>query len=408
MPKRRALATQIVEELQDAGFTAYFAGGWVRDFLMQRPSDDIDIATDATVEQIQDLFPKTIPVGVAFGIVIVVKEGVQFEVATFRKDRGYVDGRRPTGIDRATPEEDATRRDFTINGMFYDPIKEKLYDWVHGKKDLELKVIRAIGNAEERFAEDRLRMMRAVRYATRFNFTIDDKTLDAIRLHSQELIPAVAMERIWQEFKKMSQFAHFDTGLILLHELGLLPSIFPELKGVSSSEIRKRVRFIERFPKGSPTFAELLELFPSHNLEDVYKLSEYLKLSNKEQSFAKFYYHAKSMFAMPKEWLAKLENYEWVKFYADKESEIGIHMIAAHLPEEEKEKFLKEQQERQEQLKIYIYRYRGKEPFLRAEHLLKAGIPPGEKMGKLLEEGWRVAINQGLESPEAILAKIKL
>src|SRR5580692_5664748 len=120
MPARPA-ATEVVKKLVDAGFTTYFAGGWVRDFLMQHPSDDIDIATSASVEEVQALFPKTIPVGVAFGIVIVVQDGFQFEVATFRKDRGYVDGRRPSGIDPAAPEEDAIRRDFTINGMFYDP-----------------------------------------------------------------------------------------------------------------------------------------------------------------------------------------------------------------------------------------------------------------------------------------------
>src|SRR5690349_1426398 len=124
----RQIASSIVKRLQEAGYVAYFAGGWVRDFILQTPSDDIDIATSATVEDVQRLFPKTIPVGVAFGIVIVVQDGHQFEIASFRKDRGYVDGRRPTGIDLATPEEDAQRRDFTINGMFYDPIQDKIFD----------------------------------------------------------------------------------------------------------------------------------------------------------------------------------------------------------------------------------------------------------------------------------------
>ena len=133
------VAITLIKTLQEEGFTAYFAGGWVRDFLMERPSDDIDIATDATVEEIQQLFPKTIPVGIAFGIVIVVKEGYQYEVATFRKDQGYKDGRRPIGIEKAAPEEDAKRRDFTINGMFYDPLQEKLYDYVGGQEDLEQK-----------------------------------------------------------------------------------------------------------------------------------------------------------------------------------------------------------------------------------------------------------------------------
>src|SRR5215469_3788554 len=148
-----AHAKQIVQTLAKAGFTTYFAGGWVRDYLMNHPSDDIDIATKAPVDVIQRLFPKTIPVGLAFGIVIVVVEGHQFEVATFRKEKGYVDGRRPTHIESASPKEDALRRDFTINGLFWDPLTETLYDYVEGQKDLVSGIIRAIGDPHARFLE---------------------------------------------------------------------------------------------------------------------------------------------------------------------------------------------------------------------------------------------------------------
>ena len=132
-----ATATRIVKKLASAGHIAYFAGGWVRDFLMHRSSDDIDIATSASVEEVAKLFPKTIPVGIAFGIIIVVEEGHQFEVATFRTDEPTLDGRRPQGIKPATPKEDAQRRDFTINGLFYDPLTDTLYDYVGGKADIE-------------------------------------------------------------------------------------------------------------------------------------------------------------------------------------------------------------------------------------------------------------------------------
>lgn len=405
MPHKLKHATHVVKQLQDAGYLAYFAGGWVRDFLMQHPSDDIDIATDASVTEIQRLFPKTIPVGVAFGIVIVVHDGDQFEVATFRKDRGYIDGRRPTGIDPATPVEDANRRDFTINGMFYDPIAQKLYDFIEGEKDLKKKVIRAIGNPHERFFEDRLRMMRAVRYSTRFGFPIEEATLNAIRAHANDLLPAVAMERVWQEFKKMSNFAHFDTGLIMLHDLGLLPVIFPALKDISLNELKKRVRYIEKFPKGSPTFAELLELFPKHDLEQIFELAEYLKLSNKETAFAKFYHHAQALFSMPKEWLEKLEKIEWAQFYADPYSEIGLAMLAAKWPDPDA--FKKEQETRQKSLEKHIERIRSKNPYLRAEHLIQIGIPPGEKMGDLLEEGMRIAVNEEIEDPQKIITILK-
>lgn len=405
MPLKHKHATEVVKQLQDAGYIAYFAGGWVRDLLMQRPSDDIDIATDASVAEIQRLFPKTIPVGVAFGIVIVVHGTDQFEVAAFRKDRGYVDGRRPTGVDPATPEEDANRRDFTINGMFYDPIAQKLYDYIGGEKDIQNQIIRAIGNPHERFFEDRLRMMRAVRYSTRFNFPIEEATLNAIRAHSGDLLPAVAMERIWQEFKKMSNFAHFDTGLIMLHDLGLLPVIFPALKDVSMSEIKRRVHYIEKFPKGSPTFAELLELFPKHDLEQIFQLAEYLKLSNKETAFAKFYHHAQSLFGMPKDWLEKLEKIEWAQFYADPYSEIGLSMIGAKTPSPQA--FMQEQEQRQKKLQKHIDRIRSKNPYLRAEHLIALGIPPGEKMGDLLDEGMRIAVNEEIEDPQKIISILK-
>ncbi|MDN3505640.1 MAG: CCA tRNA nucleotidyltransferase [Simkaniaceae bacterium] len=399
------IATKIVKTLQEAGHIAYFAGGFVRDLIMKHESDDIDIATDATVKEIEKLFNKTIPVGVAFGIVIVALEGEQFEVASFRKDRGYVDGRRPTGIDPATPEEDATRRDFTINGMFYDPITEKLYDFVGGQEDIEKKVIRAIGNPDERFFEDRLRMMRAVRYSTRFGFPIEEQTLNAIQAHAKDLIPAVAMERVWQEFKKMSTFAHFDTGLILLHELGLLPTIFPELKEVTLAEIKKRVQYIEKFPKGSPTFAELLELFPDYDLDAVFTLSEYLKLSNKEKAFAKFYHHATALFNMPLEWREKLEKMEWAEFYADPFSDIGLKMIA--VKQKEPAAFLEKEQKRKASLQVYIERIQNKTPYLKAEHLIQAGVKPGVKMGELLHEGMRIAVNEDITDPKELLTLLK-
>lgn len=405
MPESLKNATQIVKVLQDAGYIAYFAGGWVRDFLMKHPSYDIDIATDASVAEIERLFPKTIPVGVAFGIVIVVQGGMHFEVATFRKDRGYVDGRRPTGIDPATPQEDATRRDFTINGMFYDPISKTLYDYVGGKEDIEKKIIRAIGSPDERFFEDRLRMMRAVRYSTRFGFTIEPKTLAAIRAHAQDLIPAVAMERIWQEFKKMSHFAHFDAGLILLHELGLLPAIFSDLKDVSLSEVRRRVQNIEKFPENSPTFAELLELFPKYSLDEIYTLSDYLKLSNEEKAFAKFYHHATALFNMPEEWLDKLEKIEWAQFYGDPHSEIGLRMIACK--QKNPQEFLEREKKRKASLAHHIERIRQKNPYLRAQHLLEEGVQPGEKMGELLEEGLRIAVNEEITDPKEIIKLLK-
>lgn len=400
-------AIEIVRRLQQAGFIAYFAGGWVRDFLMQRSSDDIDIATSASVSDIQALFTKTVPVGVAFGIVIVVENGMQFEVATFRKDRGYIDGRRPTGIDPATPQEDALRRDFTINGLFYDPLTDTLYDYVGGRLDIETRLIRAIGDPHARFAEDRLRMMRAVRYATRFGFRIDPETEAAIRVHASELIPAVAMERVWQEFKKMSQFSHFDAGLIQLHRLGLLPTIFPALKGESTDQISQKVGAIPDFPPGSPPFAELLELFPSHSLQEIEELAEYLKLSKEESAFAHFYHHIQSLLNMPADWLENLERMEWAELYAHPFCKTALGMLAARLPKQDRASFLSAHENRAASLRVAIERIQNKSPLIRAEDLLKEGISPGPKMGKLLKEALRIAVNKGIEDKQELLRLLR-
>ncbi len=403
----RPFATAVVKRLSDAGHIAYFAGGWVRDYLLQRPSDDIDIATSASVSEIQALFPKTIPVGIAFGIVIVVEEGHHFEVATFRKETGHLDGRRPTSIESASPEEDAKRRDFTINGMFWDPLQNKLYDFVEGQKDLKDGLIRAIGNPHERFLEDRLRMMRAVRYSTRFNFPIEPQTKQAILDHSESLFPAVAIERVWQEFKKMSQFSHFDLGLISLHRLNLLPTIFPELKNVSVDEIQKRLQPLSSFSRNVPAIAELLELFPDQSLEQLFNLCDYLKLPRDDKELVRFLHHTKQMLQMPIDWLAKLENIEWAEFYANTHSPISLEIIAAHLPPEKRDDFLGVHKQRQHLLKSAIFRIQSNNPLVRAEHLMRQGIKPGKQMGALLKEAERISVNEGIEDRDTIINLLK-
>jgi poly(A) polymerase len=400
-------AISVVKRLADAGHTAYFAGGWVRDYLMQRKSDDIDIATSASVEEIQALFPKTIPVGVAFGIVIVVEEGHHFEVATFRRESGYLDGRRPTAIEPAPPEEDAKRRDFTINGMFWDPLSKTLYDYVGGQEDIAQGLIRAIGDPHERFLEDRLRMMRAVRYSTRFDFPIELATKQAIMEHSSSLLPAVAMERVWEEFKKMSQFAHFDLGLIALHELNLLPTIFSQLKEVSSEEIKRRLAPLKAYPKEAPTIAELLELFSDYSLENLFDLCDHLKLSRDEREVVRFLYQAKRMLQMPMEWQEKLENIEWAQFYAETLSSIGLQIAAAHLPEEKRAHFLAAHEKRGASLANTIRRIQITSPVVRADHLMKEGILPGKKMGLLLKEAERISANEAIEDPDQIIQFLK-
>ncbi len=397
-------ALSVLKKLYEKGFTAFFAGGWVRDFLMGHPSDDIDIVTDASVEEVQNIFSKTIPVGVNFGIVIVVEEGHQFEVATFRKDQGYKDGRRPIGVDKATPEEDAERRDFTINGMFYDPLKEKLYDYVNGQEDLKKGVIRAIGNPHERFLEDRLRMIRAVRYASRFHFLIDNDTLKAILDHADALFPAVAMERVWNEFTKMAAFSNFDLALITLHRLNLLPVVFPKLKDVSIEEIEKRLENFPHFPEETPVIAKILELFPNITLQEKEALCSYLKLSNQAITFVRYYHKAKEIFTSDKSY----EKYEWAHLYANPLYHLCLKIIAIHFPLEERQGFLQKHHMQYDHLEKAITRIQNKVPFLTSETLRKAGIENGPTMGELLKKGERIAINEGLEDSQEILRKLDI
>ena len=404
MSHHHDVALSVLKKLYEKGYTAFFAGGWVRDYLMDHPSDDIDIVTDASVEEIQKLFPKTIPVGINFGIVIVVEEKHQFEVATFRKDQGYKDGRRPIGIDKATPEEDAERRDFTINGMFYDPLNEKLYDYVGGQEDIKKGVIRAIGNPHERFLEDRLRMIRAVRYASRFHFLIDNETLKAILDHADSLFPAVAIERVWNEFSKMAAFSNFDRAIITLHRLNLLSVIFPKLKAVSIEEIEKRVENFPHFPEDTPVITKILELFPNLSLKEKETLAAYLKLSNQDLNFIRYYHRAKEIFTSAKE----REKYEWAHLYADPLYPITLKIIAIHFPIEERQTFLQKHHMQYDHLEKAIVRIQNKTPFITSEDLRTAGIENGSKMGELLKTGERIAINEGIENSHEILKRLGL
>lgn len=396
------VGVSIIKKLYEEGHIAYFAGGWVRDFLMDHPSDDIDIATSATVEEVQNLFPKTIPVGVSFGIVVVVLEGHQFEVATFRKDQGYKDGRRPIGVEEAEPEEDAKRRDFTINGMFYDPLEEKLYDYIDGQEDLKKGIIRAIGNPHERFLEDRLRMIRAVRYASRFHFLIENETLKAILDHADALFPAVAIERVWNEFSKMALFPNFDMALISLQRLNLLPVIFPVLSKISTEEIENRVKNLPHFPEDAPIIARVLELFPNSTLEEKEALCFYLKLSTQDFRFVRYFHKAREIFLSKKE----QEKCAWAHFYANPLYSISLKIVAIHFPLEERQTFLQEHHMRFDTLEKAIIKIQNKIPFLTSSDLRKVGVPDGPKMGALLKEGERIAINEGLENPEEILSRL--
>jgi poly(A) polymerase len=234
-PSPREIASEIVRRLQAADFAAFWVGGCVRDFLLGREPQDFDIATAAKPEQVEKLFRKTIPVGKKFGVIIVVENGIQFQVATFRAEADYQDGRRPETIVFANAEADALRRDFTVNGLFYDPHTKKIHDWVGGEKDLRAKIIRTIGVPEARFGEDHLRLLRAVRFAAQLNFEIEPKTFAAIQTLAPR-IKIISAERVRDELLKLFRPPYASRGLVLLRDSGLLEPILPELAATIACE----------------------------------------------------------------------------------------------------------------------------------------------------------------------------
>ncbi|MCP4364490.1 MAG: CCA tRNA nucleotidyltransferase [Planctomycetes bacterium] len=235
---KKEIAVGLVRRLRERGHKALFAGGCVRDMIMGVESADYDIATGARPEEIMGLFERTLPVGVQFGVVVVMAGGFQFEVATFRTEGAYSDGRHPDSVSFAGPEEDARRRDFTINGMFYDPLDDELIDLVGGQRDIEQRIVRTIGDPGERFGEDYLRMIRVVRFASRFGYGIDEPAAAVVKERAQK-IHVVSWERIREELQKILLDDNRKRGLQLLDELALLAEILPEvsaMKGVEQPE----------------------------------------------------------------------------------------------------------------------------------------------------------------------------
>ena len=231
----RETAVRVARKLTAAGFRSLFAGGCVRDLLLGIHPHDFDIATDARPEQVQALFRRTVAVGAQFGVVRVLEDDEEFEVATFRSDGAYVDGRHPESVVFSSPEEDARRRDFTINGLFMIPETGEILDFVGGREDLGNRIVRAIGDPSKRFAEDRLRVLRAVRFGSRLDFPIEARTWDAVRAFAPQ-IHQVSAERVRDELLRILCGSHRVAGFDLLDRSGLLREILPEVDQLKGCE----------------------------------------------------------------------------------------------------------------------------------------------------------------------------
>lgn len=393
-------ACRIVNKLRGKGYEALFAGGWVRDYVMGHPSQDIDIATDARPEVVVKLFPQTLTVGIAFGVVIVLEGGHQFEVATFREDLEYLNGRYPSQIAYSTPQADALRRDFTINGMFYDPVKEEVFDYVGGLQDIREKIIRTIGNAFDRFKEDRLRMIRAFRFAARFDFTLDPDTLIAIEALADQLYPAVAPERVYQELCKMKKYDKFEWALAEMHRISLLEQIFPQLKEIHLNDLRHRMQSFSHMSKELPLSLYIAQLFPTNSEEELEEVCLSLRMGRKEIQWV----HTLAGLRKLLQEEFQEEVVKWVHFYASPHAQGCLEAEAAHFEEEKRMRFLCYHEEKQREYAAQIERIVGKRPVVTSAHLKEKGILPGKEMGNLLKEAERYSILLKTEDPNQVLA----
>lgn len=267
---------KIYHTLVSNGHKAYLAGGCVRDALLGKQANDLDLATDATPDTIEKLFLKTVAVGKAFGVMLVIEDGISFEVATFRSDGTYADGRRPDSVVFTTPEEDARRRDFTVNALFYDLNQGRVLDFVGGVKDLGEKKIQAVGNPEERFKEDHLRLLRAVRFAAQLDFEIEKETLNAIK-HLANSVKSVSAERVHEETLKLLRTNNPLKGMALMQETGLGKALYPGWQNVYVKS-QQAYQTLFATPEKDDTFLWMAFLAPwaiQKDLEWVWILDTY-------------------------------------------------------------------------------------------------------------------------------------
>lgn len=286
---QRTFAEQVVAKLRSAGYEALFAGGCVRDELLGRTPKDFDVATSALPAEVRELFGKrrTLAIGAAFGVITVLgpKQAGQIEVATFRSDADYSDGRRPDGVTFTTAEQDASRRDFTINGLFFDPQRQQVVDYVGGRADLAANTVRAIGDPEQRFAEDKLRMLRAVRFAATLGFEIDPATAEAIRQHAPQLA-AISAERIGAEVQRMLIDPNRVRAIELLQEVGLRGVVLPELEKANREQQQSVMQRLGRLRQPSLGLAIASLLFELTEPPRALVLAQRLRFANRDGEHA--------------------------------------------------------------------------------------------------------------------------
>jgi poly(A) polymerase len=388
----RQAAIKVIKRLQQSGFQALLAGGCVRDMLLGRRAKDYDVATNAQPKDVIKLFSRTIKVGAQFGVVIVMIEEQQVEVATFRTETGYTDGRHPSSVEFATASEDAGRRDFTINGMFYDPLKKEVIDYVNGKPDLKSQVIRTIGKPSERFGEDYLRMLRAVRFSTQLGFEIEASTWSAIYSNAKK-IACISGERIAMEMEGILIHPNRAAGASMLIESGLAKVIFPGFEG---EKAKAAIAVLGRLRRKVDFALALAGFFAGCDTDFAIRSCRILKLSRNQNKQIKFLLASRGRLLNEQMSLAELKKVLAEPYFGDlyelqkaiqKSKGKGGKSIAALIALRKRINALGDVEPKPE-------------PLLNGHDLIKLGAVPGPTLGQLAEEMYIAQLEGTLQTPE--------
>ena len=385
-------AIKIIKRLSRNGFQALLAGGCVRDMLLGRRAHDFDVATDAAPADVTRIFKRTLKVGAKFGVVIVLVEGKQVEVATFRTEAGYIDGRHPARVKFTGAAEDAGRRDFTINGMFYDPLRREVIDYVDGQADLEKQIVRTIGKPAERFGEDYLRMLRAVRFSTQLGFAIEPGTFSAICSNAKN-IDRISGERIAIELEAILVNPNRSAGVSMLAKSGLAEAIFP---GLSFRQMKLAIRVLSQLRKKVDFALALAGFFSGCPAEFAREKCRILKLSRSQNKHIKFLLTKRGKLLDDRMSLAELkmilaEPYFWdlyeLQRAIEKARPAGRKGIAALGRLRKRIKALGDVELRPK-------------PLLNGHDLIRLGAVPGPGLGQLAEEMYIAQLEGKLQTAQ--------
>jgi len=385
----RQAAIKIIKHLRRNGFQALLAGGCVRDMLLRRRAKDYDVATDAEPRQVTKLFRRTLKVGAKFGVVIVLIESKQVEVATFRTEAGYANGRHPAKVKFASAAEDASRRDFTINGMFYDPLKKKVIDYVNGQADLRKELVRTIGKPKERFGEDYLRMLRAVRFSTQLGFAIEPWTFAAI-CNNVKNITKISGERTAIELEAILVNSNRSTGVSLLAESGLARAIFP---GFADKQVKLAINAIGQLRKKSDFALALACLFAGFPTEFALQKCRILKLSRSQTKHVKFLLTNRGKLLDDRMSLAELKMILAEPYFED------LYELQRAIQKAERKSLAPLIKLRKRIKALGDIELRPK-PLLSGHDLIRLGAVPGPDLGQLVQEMYIAQLEGKLQKKE--------